>query len=73
MNVYGDGGEARRLREGFAKAGKKLVMGKCCVRFKRLEDLPLDVIANVVAATPPAAMIARHEAVHRARKKRRSG
>ncbi len=72
MNVYGDGAMAKRLRDGFAKAGKTLDTGKSCIRFRRLEDLPLGVIAELVAATPPAAMIARHEAVHGARRKSRT-
>ena len=33
-------------------SGKKLDMGKSCVRFKTLEDLNLDLIAEVVASTP---------------------
>jgi hypothetical protein len=32
--------------------GKKLDMGKSCIRFKSLDDLPLDVIAEAVAAVP---------------------
>jgi hypothetical protein len=52
MNVYGDPGLARRLREGFKVAGKKLDMGKSCIHFKRAADLPLDVIGALVAAVP---------------------
>ncbi len=65
MSVYGDPGEAKRLKEGFAKAGKKLDMGKSCVRFRRLEDLPLEVIGEIIAATSPDAFIARCEAARR--------
>lgn len=50
-NVYADEALARALRDGFAKAKKKLDMGASCVRFKRLDDLPLDVIATMIAAT----------------------
>ena len=32
--------------DGFKKAGKKLDMGKCCVRFKKIEDAALDVIGE---------------------------
>ena len=39
-------------------------MGKSCVRFKTLEDLPLDVIGAVIASMPPQALIDAHEAVH---------
>ncbi|MCU0713850.1 MAG: DUF1801 domain-containing protein [Pirellula sp.] len=34
------------IRNAFEKLGKKLDMGKCCIRFKKLSDLPLDVIAE---------------------------
>src|SRR5262245_49296162 len=52
MNVYGDPELERWFRGAFAKSGKKLDMGKSCVRFKRAEDLPLEVIAEAVARTP---------------------
>lgn len=38
------------FRAEFKKAGKKLDMGKCCVRFKKLEDLPLDVVGRLIAS-----------------------
>ncbi len=34
-------------------------MGKACVRFKRLEDVPLEVIGQVIARTPVANYVAR--------------
>ncbi|HYR09815.1 MAG TPA: DUF1801 domain-containing protein [Longimicrobium sp.] len=49
------------LRDEFEKAGKKLDMGKSCLRFKKLEDLPLDVIGQLIASTPPREYIALHE------------
>ena len=61
MAVYGDPMREAQLREGFAHAGKKLDMGKSCVRFRRLEDLPLDLIGEVIASTPPAELIAIYE------------
>jgi len=61
MAVYGDPAREARLREGFAHAGKKLDMGKSCVRFRRLEDLPLDAIGEVIASTPPDELIATYE------------
>ena len=39
--AYGSEAEAEWFRGAFAAAGKKLDMGKSCVRFKKLEDLPL--------------------------------
>jgi hypothetical protein len=52
MCAYADGPVKKRLVAGFKAAGKKLDMGKSCLRFKRLEDLPLDVIAETAAAVP---------------------
>ncbi len=37
------------LRSEFEKTGKKLDMGKSCIRFRRLENLPLEVIGKVAA------------------------
>lgn len=54
-------GDEERLREGFARAGKTLDMGKSCVRFRALEDLALEPVAQVLAAIPPEAFIARYE------------
>ena len=53
MPVYGDKGLARRLVDGFEVAGKKLNMGKACIRFKTTDDLAFDVIGQIVAAIPP--------------------
>jgi len=41
-----------RLASAYRAAGRKLDMGKGCLRFKTLEELPLDVIGDMVASTP---------------------
>ena len=53
MGAYGDSKQRKALEDGFRKSGKKLDMGKSCVHFKTVDDLPLDVIAKVIAAIPP--------------------
>lgn len=63
MSAYGDKGEYAKLVEGFKKAGKKLDMGACCVRFKKLEDLPLDVIGAAVKRVSAKTYIERYESV----------
>jgi hypothetical protein len=40
-----------RLAAAYKAQGKKLDMGKSCVHFKSLDELPLDIIADVVAST----------------------
>ena len=51
-NVYGDEGSAEWFRKRYAESGKKLNMGKSCVRFRKLDDLPLDVVGEAIALTP---------------------
>ena len=58
---YADPAQARRLRDGFRRAGKKVDMGKSCLRFRKLDDLPLDVIGEVVASTPVESLIRHYE------------
>lgn len=70
LGVYSDSQQEAWLRDEFRKAGKKLDMGKCCVRFKKLDDLPLDAIGQVIASTPPAEHIVKYE---EARRQARSG
>ena len=43
---YTDGEERERLAKAWKAAGRRLDMGKSCIRFKRLEDVPLDVLAD---------------------------
>ena len=63
MGVYDNPAREAWLREEFQKAGKKINMGKACLRFKKLEDLPLDAIGQVIASTPPEKFIERYEAI----------
>lgn len=49
MGVYGDAGEEERFKAEYEKSGKKLDMGKSCVRFRKLDELPLDVIGRTIA------------------------
>jgi uncharacterized protein YdhG (YjbR/CyaY superfamily) len=51
MNVQGNEALMDRLVSAYAALGRKLVMGKSCLRFKTLEELPLDVIGDLVAST----------------------
>jgi hypothetical protein len=50
MGVYASPERRRRFEQAFRKAGKKLDMGKSCVRFKRAEDLPLHVIGDTIGS-----------------------
>jgi hypothetical protein len=74
MTVYSDLPTDKWFRAAFAAAGKKLDMGKSCVRFKTADDLPLDLIGEVIAKFGVDDYIARVEAVMgSARKTRAAG
>ena len=47
MGVYGE--REQEFRAEFEATGRKLDMGKSCVRFKRPDDLPLDLLGREVA------------------------
>ena len=57
MCVYSHQGSRAEFEEKFRASGKKLDMGKSCVRFKKLDDLPLEVIGETIAATSVEAYI----------------
>ena len=59
--VYSDSGEKDWFEDRWAETGKKLDMGKSCVRFKKLEDLPLDVVGEAIARVPPEDYIDTYE------------
>jgi uncharacterized protein YdhG (YjbR/CyaY superfamily) len=59
MAVYGP--REQGFRERYAATGKRLNMGKSCVRFRRLEDLPLDLIGQEIASVPVETFLAVHE------------
>ena len=73
MGAYGDPRQQEFLRQEFKKRGKKLDMGKSCLRFKNLNDLPLDVIGEVVRTVPPETLMAMHEQAHGKTAKKKSG
>ena len=51
-----------KIRAGFKKAGKKLDMGKSCVRFKKATDLPLEAIGALIAEVSVERFIEVYEA-----------
>lgn len=52
MCIYGHESYRSWFEDAWAKAGKKLNMGKSCVRFKKLDDLALDVIGEAIRQVP---------------------
>jgi len=55
--IYGNDGLQDWFRDSWKKAGKKLDMGAACVRVKKLEDIALDVVGEVVRRLPAAKFV----------------
>lgn len=58
----GETPDVQWFRTAWAKTGKKLDMGKACLRFKKLDDLALDVLAEAIRRVPVQTYIQRYEA-----------
>jgi len=52
MPVYASQPLLERLKKGFKAAGKRLDIGKACIRYRRADDLDLASIGDVVASIP---------------------
>ena len=72
MGVYAVPELRERLERGFTAAGKRLKMGKSCLNFQETDDLPLDIIGDVIAALPADVYIARMEAARRMSRAKRA-
>jgi Domain of unknown function (DU1801) len=72
MCVYGDSEHAKWFQQAWAKSGKKLDMGKSCIRFKKADDLALEVIGEAIRRVPAKKYIEKCEAGLKAAKEGKS-
>ena len=54
MAIYQNPADYQELVDAFAEMGIKPNLGKSCVRFTKLDQLPLDTIARLIAKTSVA-------------------
>jgi uncharacterized protein YdhG (YjbR/CyaY superfamily) len=66
--IYGDEQVRQEFEEAYRATGKRYDVGKSCVRFRRLDDLPLDVVGQAVGSTSAQELIAQHERAMGARR-----
>jgi len=59
--LYLDEKDKAQFQKEYKASGKKLDMGKSCIRFKKTEDLALDVIGKAIARHPVKKHIAIYE------------
>ena len=71
--IYTSDDAEQRFVEEWKKTGKKLDMGKSCVRFKRLEDVPLKVLGRAIKRAKLKKFIASYEeAIPASKRKKRA-
>ena len=60
--IYVDADDREQFAQDWRATGKKLDMGKACVRFKSLDDVPLDVLGAAIRRMPTPKFVATYEA-----------
>ncbi len=65
MGLYTDSNRRAEFQKEYAAKGYKLDMGGGCIRFKKLENLPLEVVAKYIAQVPMQEHIAAAKAARR--------
>lgn len=69
MCLYSDPKQEEWFRKAWAKTGKRLDMGKSCIRFKRIDDLALKVIGDAIKRVPAKKFIKHYESILNSRGK----
>ncbi len=70
IGIYMNDSLRQQFEKKYKASGKKMNIGKSCVRFKSIEDLPLDVIGQAIAAFDVDHFIKESEKARSQRKKR---
>lgn len=70
FSVYGDKNVHEWFVKAWEKSGKKLDMGKSCIRFKKIENIPLDVIGKLMSKMSVDDFITFYEKNRGSRKKK---
>ncbi len=61
MSAYADSAAEKALKGAYAKAGRKLDMGKSCLRFTSLDELVPEAVGAAIASLTPDDFIAVYE------------
>ncbi len=61
MCTYGNSEYGKWFLDAWKKTGKKVDMGKSCIRFTKVEDLALDVIGEAIRRIPAKAYVKHYQ------------
>lgn len=70
MALYGFPSAAEEFERAYRATGKRYDVGKSCVRFRALDDLPLELVGDMIAAYDVDTYVAHAEAARTTRQKR---
>ncbi|MFH2040441.1 MAG: DUF1801 domain-containing protein [Chloroflexota bacterium] len=67
-SIYADDSSRQAFEESYRQTGKRYDVGKSCVRFRKLEDLPLELIGKSISSCQMPAFIHRVRTLQSMRK-----
>jgi uncharacterized protein YdhG (YjbR/CyaY superfamily) len=71
MGIYSSDGSRRKFEAAYKASGKRFDVGKSCVRFRKLDDLPLPLIGDTIASVEADELIRREKKARATRKGRK--
>ena len=72
MGLYGSEALRAEFESAYKATGKRMDVGKSCVRFRGLDDLPLDVVGDAIGALTLDQFLALHDDASSLRKSKKS-
>lgn len=73
IGIYANDTMRQQFEDDYRASGKRLDIGKSCVRFKSIEDLPLDLVAKAIVAFDVDSFIEEFERARSKKKKSMTG
>ena len=61
--IYMDDEARQRFEDGYRKTGMRMDVGKSCVRFRTLDDVPLELVARAIAYMEMPEFVSRMKAL----------
>jgi uncharacterized protein YdhG (YjbR/CyaY superfamily) len=72
MAIYAEEAARERFETAYRATGKRYDVGKSCVRFRKIDDLPLELIGESITTFSVDEFVARVEQAHPTRKRTRT-
>ena len=65
MGLYTDSGLLQWLKDTFTESNVKLDLGKCCIRFKKIDQMPYEIITKLVKKSSTDEYVSYYRSVDR--------